>query len=405
MLVTVTTVSGSITGTTLSVTVDPKLSVNDFKLLVQDMAVIPREERGPSTRMSEKGITSEYSRVFLDSHELVNDDNILESCGAKEGSAISFAVGKTLAKKLRRAMLRIGEDFSEFDDSEILAAVLQDLKERMHGRGNDQKGAELLDGLYDIFDTDFRDFEGVHDGCLTPFNADGENGDYIQWKVEEKVEAAFPFKTYFGIPVYTHLYGRMEQSIVGQPHPRSLIAGPEIASTGFFGGPAGQQMACTAHFAGAEGTAVLLDDGDPQVGRTVHSNGLDDFAVVAMDVPCTRTGQVTTNRPFIDHVVTRPATFQTAAIPNARITEVQPTKLVVQERGPASSQPGDSNAPWNTPGGRTIGVHRSGGPGGDMSVVRVDIPQMRAAMEPRRRSKRLAGEGPEKKKQKTNATA
>lgn len=49
-------------------------------------------------------------------------------------------------------------------------------------------------------------------------SADGEHGDYLQWLVEEKVEASFPFRTYFAIPVYTRLYGREEQSIVGQPH-------------------------------------------------------------------------------------------------------------------------------------------------------------------------------------------
>jgi hypothetical protein len=72
-----------------------------------------------------------------------------------------------LGSKLRRAIRQIGEDFSEVGDSEILAAVLCDLKGRMLGR--DLKGADLLDRLYDIFDTDFGDFEGVHDGCLTPF--------------------------------------------------------------------------------------------------------------------------------------------------------------------------------------------------------------------------------------------
>jgi len=240
----VTTVSGSITGTTMSLTVDPKLSVNNFKLLVQDMAVTTPEQRGPSRRVSKKGVTSEYSRVFLDRHELVDDDSILETCGVKEDSVISFAVGKTLGSKLRRAMRQIGEDFSEVGDSEILAAVLHDLKGRM--LGSDPKGAELLDGLYDVFDTYFDDFEGVHDGCLTPFNADGENGDYIQWLVEEKVEASFPFKTYFGIPVHTRLYDREEQRIVGQTHPRSLTAGTadpnafSVASTGYFGGQTGE---------------------------------------------------------------------------------------------------------------------------------------------------------------------
>ena len=198
----------------MSLTVDPKLSVNDFKLLVQDMSVTTPEQRGPSsTRVSKKGVTSEYSRVFLDGHELVDDESILETCGVKEDSVISFAVGKTLARKLRRAMLQIGQDFSEVGDSEILAAVLHDLKGRM--LGSDPKGAELLDGLYDVFDTYFDDFEGVHDGCLTPFNADGENGDYMQWLVEEKVEASFPFKTYLWSPVYTRLYDREEQKIVG----------------------------------------------------------------------------------------------------------------------------------------------------------------------------------------------
>lgn len=166
-------------------------------------------------------------------------------------------------------------------------------------------------------------------------------------------------------------------------------------------------MACTAHFAGAEGTEVLLDVGAQRVGRTVVSNGRNDFAVVVMDVQCERTGQVSTNRPQVNNLVTRPATFQTPAIQNARITEVFRKKFVAQEQGtgPASSRQGDSNSPWNTPGGRLIGVHRSGGPGGDMSVVRLDIPQRAAEMEPRRRSKRLAGGGPEKKKQKTDATA
>ena len=87
-----------------------------------------------------------------------------------------------------------------------------------------QKGAELLDELYDIFDTDFVKFAGVHDGCLTPFNADGGNGANMQWLVEEKVEGSFPFNTFFGIPVYTRLYARtMQNSIfVGQPHPIAL---------------------------------------------------------------------------------------------------------------------------------------------------------------------------------------
>ena len=80
----------------MSLTVDPKLSVNNFKLLVQDMAVTTPEQRGPSTRVSKKGVTSEYSRVFLDGHELVDADSILETCGVKEDSVVSFAVGKTL---------------------------------------------------------------------------------------------------------------------------------------------------------------------------------------------------------------------------------------------------------------------------------------------------------------------
>lgn len=219
----VTTISGSVTGTTLALTVDPKLSVTDFKLLVQGMTATTPDQRGPLKRVSKEGVTAEYCRVFLDGHELVNDGAVLGACGVKEDSAISFAVGKTLGSKLRRAMRHLGEDFSEVGDSEILAAVLCDLKERMLGR--DPKGADLLDRLYDIFDTDFGNFKGVHEGYLTPFNADGEHGDYIQWLVEEKVEASFPFMTYFGIPVYTRHYGREEQSIMGQPHPRSLVAG------------------------------------------------------------------------------------------------------------------------------------------------------------------------------------
>ena len=207
----------------MTLTVEPNLSVNDLKLLVQSKAVATPEQRGPSRRVSKTGITSEYSRVFLDGRELVDDDSILGTCGVKEDSVIAFAVGKTMGNKLRSAMRQIGEDFSAVDDSKVLAAVLHDLKRRM--LGGDPKGARLLDALYRIFDTNFKAYEGVHDGCLTPYNADRESGDYIQWLVEENVADSFPFQTFFGIPVYTRLRNRQTQSIVGQAHPRSLTAG------------------------------------------------------------------------------------------------------------------------------------------------------------------------------------
>ena len=79
-----------------------------------------------------------------------------------------------------------------------------------------------------------------------------------------------------------------------------------------------------------------------------------------------------------------------------------------EQGGAVISLGGDSIAPWNTPGGSTIGVHRSGGPGGDVSVVRLNLPSKVAMLESPRRSKRLAlgaaAGGPEKK-QRTIATA
>ena len=236
-MISVVTINGSITGTILSLTVDPKMSVTNFKLLVQNSSNTTHEQRGPLRRMSKKGISSEFSRAFIDGHEMVDDDSTLEMNGVKKDSIITFAVGKTLGNKLRRCMRKIGEDFSGVGDSEILAACLRDLFERLINRG--PKRGMLMDELYEVFDTDFDDFEGVHEGYLTEHTEDGTNGSYIQWLVEEKVDKSFPFKTHFGIPVYTRLYRRMEQSIVGHPHPGSLVAGPRLASTGYFGGPSG----------------------------------------------------------------------------------------------------------------------------------------------------------------------
>ena len=168
-------------------TVDPNQTVLGLKLLVQGT---DHTRRGPNRNVSRNRVTSEFSRVFLDGHELVDDESTLAACGVKAGSAISFAVGKKAGNKLRKAMRQIGQEFAKGGDNEILAAVLRDLQGRMLGE-DQKKGAELLNELYDIFDTDFVAFAVVHDGCLTPFNADGGNGANMQWLVEEKVEGSF----------------------------------------------------------------------------------------------------------------------------------------------------------------------------------------------------------------------
>ena len=228
MEVRVITPTGSITGTTKSLSVDPKMSVGDLKISVQNIAEFPHEQRGPLRRVSRKGISFDFSRAFLDGRELLDDETSLEMSGLSQHSVVSFGVGKLLGKQLLRAMSQIEEDCSHVGDNEILATCLQKLHE--YTLGGEDKGGVLSDKLYDIFDTEFSEFENVHEGWLTAFNVDRTNGAYMQWHVEEIVTGSFPFKTFFGIPVYTSKYDRTPQHISGQPHPHALGVDENVAS-------------------------------------------------------------------------------------------------------------------------------------------------------------------------------
>lgn len=149
----------------------------------------------------------------------------------------------------------------------------------------------------------------------------------------------------------------------------------EEGATGFFSGPNNQSMACTAHFAGQQGTAVHKNatDKTQPAGHTNSSIPKDDVAAVVMRVGCQSTGQITTNIPAVGETVTRPATYQSGVINAAVIEDVNPKRFVAREQQmPAISKKGDSNAPWNTPGGRTIGIHATGDPAdGTVSVLRL----------------------------------
>lgn len=408
--ISVTTVTGSITGETMLLKVDSSSSIHQFKLFVQkEMHASPEIECGNPRMKTIKEVTPDFQRVFFDGGELTDDQRTLQQCGVKKDSELSFAVRKNVGNKLRGAMRRLGEDFSHRDDCDILGAVLKDLKERFvkGGRGS----TDLIDELFDIFDPNFEEMPGVHDGYLTLNKAEG---DYIQWAVDEETEGAFPFKTYYGIPAYTSPYHRKHQHVIGQPHPGSLVVrltGTDFVegATGYFS-PNGQSMACTAHFARQAGTAVYKNATDTQpVGHTTLSAPKDDFAVIAMTVACQTTGQISTNVPVVGETVTRPATYQTGVIGAAVIEKVNKKKFVAREPMPALSKQGDSNSPWSTPGGRTIGIHSAGDPGdGTMSVLRLTKSRV-AVLQPRRRSKRLAfdadgAQSAQLKKQKTGET-
>lgn len=111
------------------------------------------------------------------------------------------------------------------------------------------------------------------------------------------------------------------------------------------------------------------------VFRTVLSIPEHDFAAVAMYVNCETTGSISTSSIVVGDLVSRPATFQSAAIQGAVIEDVYQTRFVAYEPAqPATSKSGDSNAPWTTPGGRTIGIHTSGDPAsGSVSALRLDV--------------------------------
>ena len=215
----VTTLTGSITGNVMQLEVDSSLSVRQFKFTVQEKAHDrPDVECGP-TRPANKQVTPDFQRVFVNGAELTDDEKTLQQVGVKNDSELFFAVRKGLGKKLRGAMRGLDDTFPQHNDCDILGSVLRNLKGRWAGDGS----TELLDELYEIFDADFEDLEGVRDGCLTLNKEGGGTGDYIQWAVDEEVPGSFPFKTYYGIPAYTRPYSRQYQALVGHPHPRPLV--------------------------------------------------------------------------------------------------------------------------------------------------------------------------------------
>lgn len=215
--ISVTTLTGSITGKTMRLEVDSSLSIHQLKLLVQEKAhAAPEIECGPK-RKSTKQVTTDFQRVFFGDNELVDDKRTLQHYGVERGSGLFFAVGKTVGNKLRGAMHRLDDSFSYRNDCDILGSVLRDLKARFRrgGRGS----TELTDELFGVFDPKFENLRGVHDGYLTLAKKEGGKGDYIQWVVDEDVEGSFQFKTYYGIPAYTRLHRRKNQRLTDEPVP------------------------------------------------------------------------------------------------------------------------------------------------------------------------------------------
>lgn len=260
-----TTITGSITGSeTLELDVDPSSTVLDVKLRAQDLSTIDKDQRLNPKMDTIKGVVPDFQRLFSGDVEL-RDDSTLKECRVKESSDLRFAVGKKMGIQLRAMMrrLREPEDLSNTSDCTVLSMVLGELKNRM--QDPNQHEGQLLDKLYDLFDIDFGAIPNVKDGALTlekGWSVGGEESDYIFWEFFALNEDPPPFKTCFGIPVFTTLYTMKPQYLAGGPNPGSLVVHSgrgviETGAQGYFGGAGNRKMGCTAHFAKEPGTRIF----------------------------------------------------------------------------------------------------------------------------------------------------
>lgn len=160
---------------------------------------------------------------------------------------------------------------------------------------------------------------------------------------------------YLGLSIIVDRSHRVDQIAPGEG-PLTSSSQPDYIGSAGYTTVSGQVMVCMKHF------TDLGDHVEDPAGIIIGTTtwiGPTELAEVTLSA-ITDIGKPVRSDVSVGDMIHRAPTFQTGALHGRIVLDLTPKWIVKAELGPVVSQGGDSNTPWDSPGGtHAIGVHNS----------------------------------------------